>query len=160
MNSGWICACPRLVVWAVLERNRSETERSLRPLDKNPLRAPTIFRTLRSAPRSAPAHKWVQMHLLFKQRGAGRENDNCVGLKLAKNTYVAPGAALRRIHDRAQCILKYFLSYQWERVGYIKLKDFSFKYFFKIYILIYLIKNTDSKVHINWFYALFFILIH
>ncbi len=33
-----------------------ETERSLRPLDKNPLRAPTIFRTLRSAlaPRSAP----------------------------------------------------------------------------------------------------------
>ncbi len=56
MNSGWICACPRLVVWAVSERNRSETERSLRPLDKNPLRAPTIFRTLRSAlaPRSAP----------------------------------------------------------------------------------------------------------
>ncbi len=48
MNSGWIFACPRLVVWAVLERNRSETERSLRPLDKNPLRAPTIFRTLRS----------------------------------------------------------------------------------------------------------------
>ncbi len=56
MNSGWICACPRLVVWAVLERNRSETERSLRPLDKNPLRAPTIFSTLRSplTPRSAP----------------------------------------------------------------------------------------------------------
>ncbi len=26
----------------------------------------------------------AQMHLLFKQRGAGRENDNCVGLKLAK----------------------------------------------------------------------------
>ncbi len=24
------------------------------------------------------------MHLLFKQRGAGRENKNCVGLKLAK----------------------------------------------------------------------------
>ncbi len=56
MNSGWICACPRLVVWAVSERNRSETERSLQPLDKNPLRAPTIFCTLRSslAPRSAP----------------------------------------------------------------------------------------------------------
>ncbi len=55
-GTGWICACPRLVVWAVLERNRSETERSLRPLDKNPLRAPTIFRTLRStlAPRSSP----------------------------------------------------------------------------------------------------------
>ncbi len=55
MNSGWICACPRLVVWAVLERNRSETEWLLRPLDKNPLRAPTIFRTLRSplAPCSA-----------------------------------------------------------------------------------------------------------
>ncbi len=36
--------------------NRSETERSLQPLDKNPLRAPTIFCTLRSslAPRSAP----------------------------------------------------------------------------------------------------------
>jgi len=29
-------------------------------------------------------HKWAQMHLLFKQRGAGRENDNCVGLILAK----------------------------------------------------------------------------
>ncbi len=43
-------------MWAVLEQNRSETERSLRPLDKNPLRAPTIFRTLRSplAPCSAP----------------------------------------------------------------------------------------------------------
>ncbi len=56
VNSGWICACPRLVVWAVSERNRSETERSLRPLNKNPLRAPTIFRTLRSAlaPRYAP----------------------------------------------------------------------------------------------------------
>ncbi len=41
---------------AVSERNRSETERSLQPLDKNPLRAPTIFCTLRSslAPRSAP----------------------------------------------------------------------------------------------------------
>jgi len=26
----------------------------------------------------------VQMHLLFKQHGAGRENDNCVWLKLGK----------------------------------------------------------------------------
>ncbi len=26
------------------------------------------------------------MHLLFKQRGAGRENDNCVRLKIAKKT--------------------------------------------------------------------------
>ncbi len=44
------------------ERYRSETERSLRPLDKNPLRAPTIFRTLRSplAPRSA--------HMLWHRR--------------------------------------------------------------------------------------------
>ncbi len=42
------------------------------------------------------------MHLLFKQRGAGRENDNCFGLKLAKNTCVTPGAALRRVYDRAQ----------------------------------------------------------
>ncbi len=64
MNSGWICACPRLVVWAVSERNRSETERSLQPLDKNPLRAPTIFCTLRSslAPRSAHM-LWYWLHL-------------------------------------------------------------------------------------------------
>ncbi len=27
---------------------------------------------------------WAQVHLLFKHRGAGHENDNCVGLKLAK----------------------------------------------------------------------------
>ncbi len=40
------------MVWAVSERNRSETERSLWPLDKNPLRAPTIFSTLRSPLRS------------------------------------------------------------------------------------------------------------
>jgi len=33
-----------------------------------------------------PACQWAQIHLLFKQRGAGRENDNCVGLKLAKNS--------------------------------------------------------------------------
>ncbi len=31
------------------------------------------------------------MHLLFKQRNAGCENENCVRLKLAKNTCVAPG---------------------------------------------------------------------
>ncbi len=30
------------------------------------------------------------IHLLFKQRGAGRENDNCVGLKLI-------------VAERAQC---------------------------------------------------------
>ncbi len=47
------------------------------------------------------AHKWAQMHLLFKQRGTGRENDNCVGLKLAKNTCVTPSAALRQMYDRA-----------------------------------------------------------
>ncbi len=37
--------------------------------------------------------KWAQMHLLFKQRGAGRENENCVGLKLAKTLVprIAPG---------------------------------------------------------------------
>ncbi len=35
------------------ERYRSETERSLRPLDKNPLRALTIFCMLRSPLRSA-----------------------------------------------------------------------------------------------------------
>ncbi len=40
------------------------------------------------------------MHLLFKQRAARRENDNCVRLKLAKNTCVAPGAALHRVYDR------------------------------------------------------------
>lgn len=28
------------------------------------------------------------MHLLFKQRGAKREKDNCVGSKLAKDTCV------------------------------------------------------------------------
>ncbi len=37
------------------------------------------------------AHKSAQMHLLFKQRGAGRENENCVGLKLAKT--LAPHCA-------------------------------------------------------------------
>jgi len=53
-----------------------------------------------------PAHqwlnRWVQMNLLFKQRGAGREKNKCIRLKLAKNTCVAPGAALRRVCDRAQ----------------------------------------------------------
>ncbi len=42
------------------------------------------------------------MHLLFKQPGAERENDNCVGLKLAENTCIAPGAALHRVYDKAQ----------------------------------------------------------
>ncbi len=37
-----------------------------------------------------PARSWMQMHLVIKQRGAGRENDNCVRLKLAKNTCIAP----------------------------------------------------------------------
>jgi len=34
------------------------------------------------------------MHLLFGQRGTGCENDNGVGLKLAIDTCVAPGAVL------------------------------------------------------------------
>ncbi len=73
----WICACPRLVVWAVSERNRSETERSLRPLDKNPLRAPTIFRTLRSplAPRSAPLHS---AHMLWKELASDEWRQNLI----------------------------------------------------------------------------------
>ncbi len=33
----------------------------------------------------------TQMHLLFKQRNAGCENEKCVRLKLAKNTCVTPG---------------------------------------------------------------------
>ncbi len=37
------------------------------------------------------------MHLLSKQRDAGRENDNCVRLKLAKNT-------LRRVYDKAHYV--------------------------------------------------------
>ncbi len=40
---------------------------------------------------------WVQVHLLFKHRGAGHENDNCVGLKLAKKT----ATALRWVYDGA-----------------------------------------------------------
>jgi len=32
----------------------------------------------------------------FKQCGAGRENDNCVRLKLAKNTYTVHGATMHR----------------------------------------------------------------
>ena len=48
-------------------------------------------------------HKWVQLHLLFKQRGPRRENDNCVRLKLTKNTcnawcHIAP------VYDRALCV--------------------------------------------------------
>ncbi len=38
------------------------------------------------------AHKWAKMHLLFKQRSTGWENENCVGLKLAKT--LAPHPAL------------------------------------------------------------------
>ncbi len=42
------------------------------------------------------------MHLLVKQRGVGRENDNCVRLKLTKNTCVTvAGAAMRRMYDKA-----------------------------------------------------------
>ncbi len=44
-----------------------------------------------------PARPWEQMHLQFKQCGTGSENDNCIGLKLVKNTCVA----LRRVYDRA-----------------------------------------------------------
>ncbi len=47
-----------------------------------------------------PARPWAQMHLLFKQRSAGRENENCVGLKLAKNTCAAPCAALHQVYDK------------------------------------------------------------
>ncbi len=43
------------------------------------------------------ANRWTQVHLRFKQRGAGRENDSCVGLKLAKITCVVPGAALHSV---------------------------------------------------------------
>ncbi len=44
--------------------------------------------------------------LFTKQRGAARENDNCVGLKLAKNSCVAPGTALHRVYDRALGVMK------------------------------------------------------
>ncbi len=44
------------------------------------------------------------MHLPFKQRGTECENDNCVRLKLAKNTCVVPGAILRRVYDRAHYV--------------------------------------------------------
>uniref|UniRef100_A0A671SGY6 RRM domain-containing protein n=1 Tax=Sinocyclocheilus anshuiensis TaxID=1608454 RepID=A0A671SGY6_9TELE len=55
------------------------------------------------------------MHFQFKQCGAGCENDNCVGLKLAKNTCVAPGATLRQVYDRALSVMhrrncEYFMS--------------------------------------------------
>lgn len=42
-------------------------------------------------------HKWVQMHYLFKQCGAGRENDETSRI----NTCVTRGAALRQVYDRA-----------------------------------------------------------
>ncbi len=41
---------------------------------------------------------------LLKQRGAGRENYNCVGLK-----QTAPGAALRQVYVRAHCLCCYFV---------------------------------------------------
>ncbi len=47
-------------------------------------------------------HNWAQMHLLFKQRGLGRENDNCVRLKQAKNTCIAPCAALHQVCNRTR----------------------------------------------------------
>ncbi len=66
---------------------------------------PLVFR-----PAHPWLHKWAQMHLLFKQRGTGRENDNCVGLKLAKITCVAPCAALRRMYDRAHYMQRRILT--------------------------------------------------
>ncbi len=35
-------------------------------------------------PECPYVYKWAQMHLLSKQCGAGRENENCVELKLTK----------------------------------------------------------------------------
>lgn len=52
------------------------------------------------------------MHLLTKQCGAGCKNENCVELKLAKNTWVAPGAALRIVHYRALDLIKLSLEYK------------------------------------------------
>ncbi len=43
-------------------------------------------------------HKWAQMHLVFKQRTAGRENENCIMLKLEKKNTCA---ALHWVYDRA-----------------------------------------------------------
>jgi len=45
----------------------------------------------------------VNIGTLFKQRGARHENDNCVGLKLAKKHLLRLRAALRRVYDRALC---------------------------------------------------------
>ncbi len=58
------------------------------------LNTPLFFR-----PARPWAHKWAQMHLLFKQRGAGWENENCIGLKLAKTL------ALRRAPHCAGCMI-------------------------------------------------------
>ncbi len=41
------------------------------------------------------------MHLLVKQRGVGRENDNCVRLKLTKNT-----CALWLVPQCAGCMIR------------------------------------------------------
>lgn len=46
-----------------------------------------------------------KMDLLFKQSGAGGENDNCIGLRLTKNM---PGAALHRVYDRAHNVFFFF----------------------------------------------------
>ncbi len=35
-------------------------------------------------PACPRAHNWAQIYLVFKQHGAERENENCVGLKIAK----------------------------------------------------------------------------
>ncbi len=44
-------------------------------------------------------HKWAQLQSLFKQRGTGRENENCVELKLAKTL------ALRLAPNCAGCMI-------------------------------------------------------
>ncbi len=58
---------------------------------------------------SRAARPWAQMSL-FKQRGAGRENKNCVGLKpytvKEAETSKNPYAALRRVYDRVPYIRK------------------------------------------------------
>jgi len=55
VNSGWICACPRLVLWAVSERNWSGTVQSLRPFDKNSLHLRLYFACSSLAPRCSHA---------------------------------------------------------------------------------------------------------
>ncbi len=48
------------------------------------------------------AHKWAQMHLIFKQRGAGCENDNCVALKL-QHTHTGQRVCVYMYVEGAQC---------------------------------------------------------